>query len=294
MTLPVESTLVSYPAGTTTGTGTVLHVEPELRRDGGASDRFAVILDVTPCHPVDARWPDQPADRASLEWNNGGEATVVDCVVAATEGERLYLGSDIPVRRGAEGWTFVVAHMVEKAPPEGIVVTVRVDEKYRRALSLGHTACHLASLALNRALADRWSKEVPSDALGSPNFDAQANDTSRILEHGSLDTYRLGKSLRKKGFRSEGLTDDLSAVEQTVNSTLNEWVEEKASVRIERDGERLTDRRFWVCALTSGEARIDCGGTHAKNLGDVRGLRARLWLEDVDGTPVLVMETSID
>lgn len=300
MTLPHDGTIVTYPTGSTSGAATVLHVEP-------VGPLFAVLLDTTPVHPVDAGWPDQPADRAKFEWN-GGEAEVVDCVVGATDGTQLLLGADIPVRKGTDGWAFVVAHITDVAPPVGIVVTVEVDEKYRRALSIGHTACHLASLALNRALGGRWSKSVAPDALGAPDFDAQANDESRILERGSRDTYRLGKSLRKKGFRTEGLADgaadglidgraaeavgDIAFVEEAVNSALAEWVGAKSPVRIDRDGDRLTDRRYWVCELPEGSARIACGGTHARDLGELKGLTARLSLEDHDGTPVLVMETS--
>lgn len=305
MTLPTESTTVTYPTGATSFAATVLHVESGLRLgsvdgavDGtvdGAADGyvFAVILDVTPCHPVDAGWPDQPADRATLAWNDGGETTVLDGVVAATDGEQLYIGSDIPVRKGTEGWVFVVAHLVETAPPEGIVVTVSVDEKYRKALSIGHTACHIASLALNAALTDRWSKEIGADALDAPNFDAEANDTSRILERGSRDTYRLGKSLRKKGFRADGLSDDLAGIEDAVNATLDTWVAQKATVTIDCDGDRLTDRRYWVCELAEVTARIPCGGTHVDSLGDVKGLRVSLSLDDVEGTAILVMETSV-
>ncbi len=293
MTLPDESTTVTYPAGGTMSTGTVLHVELVGKREGTDDDLFAVVLDVTPCHPVDAGWPDQPADRASLEWNNGGEAVVLDCIVAATDGEKLYLGADIPVRKGTDGWVFVVAHLVTVAPPEGMVVTVNVDERYRKALSIGHTACHLASLALNAALANRWSKEIGADALGAPNFDDAANDTSRILERGSRDTYRLGKSLRKKGFNVDGLSDSLTQIEDTVNAFLAEWVAHKTTVTIDRDGDRLTDRRYWVCALEQGNVSIPCGGTHTDNLSDLKGIRAVLSLDDASGTAVLVMETSL-
>lgn len=294
MTLPTESTTVTYPTGGTKSTGTVLHVEQELRRESAESDLFAVILDVTPCHPVDAGWPDQPADRATLEWNNGGEARIIDCVVAATDGKRLFIGSDIPVRKGTEGWVFVVAHMVTVAPPEGIVVTVNVDEKYRKAISVGHTACHIASLALNAALAGRWTKEIRTDALGSPNFDDQAKDTSFIDEQSSRDTYRLGKSLRKKGFVTEGLLDDLAGIEAAVNESLDGWIAQKATVTIERDGERLTDRRFWVCELEEGTPTIPCGGTHAAHLGELKGMKASLFIKDADGTDLLVMETLVD
>ncbi len=273
-------------------TGTVIHVEPEARREGVDSKLFVVILDVTPCHPVDAGWPDQPSDRATLEWN-GGESKVIDCVVAATDGEKLYLGADVPVRKGTEGWVFVVAHLVTTAPPEGLVVTVRVDEQYRKGLSIGHTACHLASLALNAALASRWSKEINVDALGSPNFDDQANDSSRIRERGSVDTYRLGKSLRKKGFNTEGFEQDLPTIEAAVNESLAAWIAQKAAVRIDREGDRLTDRRYWVCQLDEGEARIPCGGTHASTLGELKGMRTSLLLHEVEGTPVLTMETAV-
>ena len=284
MALPTTDTIVSYPSGATSGAATVVHIEP-------AGEGFAVLLDVTPCHPVDAGWPDQGPDRATLTWN-GGSTELVDCVVAATDGTALYLGSEIPVRKGTEGWAFVVAHLVTDAPPVDTRVTVVVDADHRRALSLGHTGCHLASLALNRALAGRWSKEVRPDALGAPNFDAEANETSRILERGSLDTYRLGKSLRKKGFGTADIGDALAGIEAEANATLAAWIAENAPVRIDRDGERLTDRRYWVCTLADGEARIACGGTHATSLGELGTLRATLSLEDVDGTPVLTMRTA--
>jgi alanyl-tRNA synthetase len=295
MTLPATDTIVTYPSGATEGAATVLHIEPVETEAGG---RFAVLLDATPVHPVDAGWPDQPSDRAAISWSGGTASVdavadqVGGAIVAATDGTALHLGRDIPVRKGTEGWAFVVAHLVTDAPPVGASVTVAVDDEYRRALSLGHTGCHLASLALNRAMAERWTKEVRPDALGAPNFDAEANDVSRILERGSLDTYRLGKSLRKKGFGTEDIAGALAGIESTVNAILAGWIAENAAVRIDRDGDGLTDRRYWVCALSDGEARIACGGTHATALGDLGSLRATLALEDAAGTPLLTMRTA--
>ncbi|MEO6944272.1 MAG: metal-dependent hydrolase, partial [Lacisediminihabitans sp.] len=185
MTLPSRDTLVSYPSGALSGTGTTLHVD--LRPDG----RAVVVLDATPCHPVDSGWPDQGPDRATLEWD-GAVHPLLDCVIGATDGIHLYLGADIPVRKGTEGWVFVVAHIIDGTPPRlGQAVAVTVDADYRTAMSLGHTGCHIASLALNRAVAERWTKEAMPDALGSPNFDALAIDTSTILPNGSIDTFRL-------------------------------------------------------------------------------------------------------
>jgi alanyl-tRNA synthetase len=48
-----------------------------------------------------------------------------------------------------------------------------------------------------------------------------------------------------------------------------------------------------VCALPEGEAVIPCGGTHATSLGDLAGLRATLELDDIEGTPVLTMRTTL-
>jgi alanyl-tRNA synthetase len=287
MSLPSSDTIVSYPSGAIAGTSAVVHVEPL------ADGRAVVLLDATPCHPVDAGWPDQGPDRAMLEWD-GAAHPLLDCVVGATDGIRLYLGADIPVRKGTEGWAFVVAHIIEGAPPElGQAVTVNVDEDYRTAMSLGHTACHLASLALNRAVADRWTKEAATDALGSPNFDALAIDSSTILPNGSIDTFRLNKSLRRKGFTAEGLTDELAAIEQALNASLAAWISADAPVTIRRDGERLTDRRYWECSLAEGDVSIPCGGTHAGSLGALGSLRAALALSDDAGTTVLTMTTGV-
>ncbi|MHA7263925.1 alanyl-tRNA editing protein [Arthrobacter sp. TMN-37] len=285
MTLPSRDTAVSYPAGGLASSSTVLHVEE--RPDGAV----AVLLDGTPCHPVDAAWPDQGPDRAVLQVG-GSSLPVVDCVVGATDGKDLYLGSEIPVRKGAEGWAFVVAHLVQGPPPrEGERVEVRVDGEYRKALSAGHTGCHLASLALNRALGDRWKKEIAADALGAANFDAAAIDTSRITEYGSVDVYRLGRSLRRKGFLTDGL--DPAAVEAALNETLAGWVAAGGAIRIARDGDLLTDRRYWEGDLPEGTVSIPCGGTHADSLAGFSGIRAALALEEIDGTPVLTMTTSV-
>ncbi len=284
MTLPSQDTLVTYPTGTTRDDAVVLHVQE--REDGTA----VVLLDSTPAHPVDAGWPDQGPDHGSLLAGER-ELDLVDCIVGATDGNELFLGSEIPVSKGTEGWSFVVCHVVQgTAPSEGSTVSVVIDEAHRNALSAGHTACHAASLALNQATAGLWKKEVRADALGSPDFDGLAISSSTITAHGSVDVYRMGKSLRRKGF----VTQDLAVedVQSAVNSTLAEWVASGADVTIERDGELLTDRRYWTCTLPDGTARIPCGGTHAGSLAEFTAITVALELDDDGGTPVLRMVTS--
>lgn len=284
MTLPTTDTVVTYcsgtaPAGDTTSESRVIHVES---LDDG---RVAVLLDRTACHPVDAGWPDQGPDQGVLD---AGDLTIeiLDAVVAATDGEALFLGSDIPVRKGTEGWAFVVAHVVDADAglTEGDTVTVEVDAAHRTALSAGHTACHLASLALDAALAGAWSKE-------NRGFDAAANETSTIREHGARDTYRVGKSLRKAGFDPAAL-DDPDAVAATVNATLASWVAAGGAIRIDRDGDLLTDRRYWVADLPSGEARLACGGTHVTSIAELGAVTVTLATEQLDGALGLTMLTT--
>jgi alanyl-tRNA synthetase len=277
---------VSYPDGEVTSTGTVLHVEAL------AGGRSAVVLDRTAFHPLDAAWPDQPADRGSLRWA-GGTAVVVDAVTGGVHEGELLLGSELPVRMGTPGWTFVVAHLIEgEAPAVGEAVEVTVDAEHRHALSAGHTACHLASLALDAALADAWSKPVGSDALGNPAFDDLAIQTSRIAPFGSLDVYRVGKSLRKKGFDPGALVDP-DAVAARANAALAAWVAAGARIRIDRDGDELSTRRSWVCGLPEGEVRIPCGGTHLTGLDGVAAIRVELETNEVPGGLELRMRTRL-
>ncbi len=303
-------TFVTYPRGDTANTATVLHVQklgvpavttfgddaytPDATPASANDGRWVVLLDATSCHPVDAGWPDQGPDRAVLH-QAASAYPVVDCVVAASDGHALYVGTDIPVRQGTAGWAFCVAHIVNDASAlhEGDSVEVVVDAAYRRALSHGHTGCHLASLALNRALADRWSKEIRSDGLGQPDFDGAAIDSSFIVEWGSVDTYRLNKSLRRKGFSAENLDEALPHLAALINDTLAVWVDTDAAVRVEAEGPRLTDRRSWVCELPDATVRIPCGGTHAHSLAELGAVRVELTVSDINSTPTLTMTTKV-
>jgi alanyl-tRNA synthetase len=290
VTLPERDTRVTYPAGALREITRVLQVGPT--NDG----LTAVVTESTSFHPVDAAWPDQPADTGLLRVGEQ-EIEIRGAVVAATDGGQLHLGEDIPVRPGAEGWSFLVAHLVDDgaAVAEGDQVEIEADAATRRELSVGHTACHLASLALNRALADRWSKSAREDTLGNPDFDGIAIMTSRIHRNGSVDTYRLNKSLRRAGFDVAGVAaTELAALAASVTSTLAEWSGSDAAVRIDREGEGLTDRRTWVCELPGGAARIPCGGTHAGSLGELGQVHVTFELGEDGGTPVLAMVTRAD
>lgn len=288
MSLPAADTAVTYPDGDLASSGTVVHIEPL------ADGRSAVVLDRTAFHPVDPVWPDQPADRGVLVVE-GRRVPVVDAVVGATDGTTLHAG-DAPVRTGTPGWAFVVCHLVDDATgiAEGSTATVEVDGENRRALSAGHTACHLASLALDEALTGFWTKDVPLDGRGRPAFDQLAIASSRIVADGSIDEYRIGKSLRKKGFAAASLPAALADVADAANARLAEWVDAGAAVAIsiERDGEGLGERRRWRAELPDGVVEIPCGGTHLHSLAEVSAVRVDLDYDPEAGS--LTMRTNAE
>ncbi len=263
----MQSTRVTFPGGAVSGRGTVVRLVLDAAPER-APGLVGVVTDTTPFHPVDHTWPDQPADSGTL-----AGFVVVDSVTGAAGPDGVLLQAEaVPVRRGERGWTWHVVHVVDLAgalPPEpGDAVDLEVDVARRTSLSAGHTACHLAALALNAETADLWSKPADRvDSLGHPDLDQTAITVSRIEEGGAFDAYRLGKSLRKRGFASADLLAALGDVEAAVNARLDSWVASGAPVRVDTGGDdTLTARRRWTCELPDGHAEIPCGGSHVASL----------------------------
>lgn len=280
-----SSTVVSFAGGDVSGSSTVTRVEPTA---AGA----VVVVDATPFHPVDHTWPDQPGDSGEIALD-GTAVRVSEAVMAAVSGDGEFaVGSDIPVKRGAEGWTWLVGHPLEGEVPswlvEGVRVELSVDSPRRAGLSRGHTACHLASLALDLAVADLWRKDPGTDALGAPDFEGKANQSSRIHADGAVDEYRLGKSLRRAGFDTETFASTLADRESSINERLAEWVASGATSRVVPEGPTIVDRRSWHCELPDGTAEILCGGTHVASLAEFVSISVTLDLSDPQ---LLVMTT---
>lgn len=258
----MQPTLVSFPAGSLTGEGEVLVVDP---------DTSVVVVDATPFHPVDHTWPDQPGDAGFIRVGDA-VVEVAEAVMAAVSDEGVFaVGAEIPVKRGAEGWTWLVGHRLAAEPTEvvqvGAAAVLEVDAQRRSGLSRGHTACHLASLALDLAVADLWRKDPGSDALGNPDFEGRANQTSRIHEDGSVDEYRLGKSLRKAGFDTEGFAASLAEREARINAQLAHWVASGAASR-GRGGRPVHRRSSSVGVRSAGGDGLDPVRRHARDLAE--------------------------
>jgi alanyl-tRNA synthetase len=258
--------LVTYPAGSTAESSMVTAVS---RADGEVL--FAV--DRTPCHPESPRWPDQPQDRCTLE--RDGIQVPVQCHEGFLGAGELSVGS--PAEASAALTQEAVPCVVHRAPIRdemavGDIVSLRVDGRYREAVSRSHSRCHLVSLALNAALADAWRKDQSTfDSLGSPDFDKLAIVSSKIDEQGSLDVYRVGKHLRKSGFSVEAL-NDTEALAGQVQTITKDWLMSSPEVSVTPGECRLEERRTWSCALPGRTASFPCGGTHPSRLEPDEGL----------------------
>ncbi len=163
-----------------------------------------VVTEETPFHPVSHILPDHPADKGTLTIK-GMSFEVLDCQVGAVElaSGKLFVGTEIPVKRDTEGWVFVVVHVLPRteAIAVGDAALLEVDKEYQLSLSRGHSAGHIAYLALNKVLAQNyWRKDADrKDPHGNYDFNSYAQETSFVTPDKCLDTYRLGKTLRKGG-----------------------------------------------------------------------------------------------
>lgn len=243
-----------------------------------------VVTEQTPFHPVSHIWPDHPADKGFLVFA-GKQYAVTDCVTGAfdVENNQLYKGTDIPVKRGEAGWHFVVVHELASDLVLNVndTVELHVDAVYQAALSRGHSAGHLASYALNKVLEQSyWRKDASrKDVLNNRDFHSYAQVLSLVSENKSTDTYRLGKTLKKRGLNVAEMLADLPLIEAKVNAVLATWLATKAPVVMKCEGETLTDSRYWCCDLGIGESiTMPCGGSHVQSLSEYDTIKIALTL----------------
>ncbi|OWJ74778.1 hypothetical protein [Haematobacter missouriensis] len=246
-------THVTFPAGRLEETATVLRILPL------ADGRSAVVTDRTPFHPVDPWWSDQPSDRGMML--AGGVTLEVPEAIVLADGAVVDPAS---TPRGAEGVALEVGHVVGDASAlvEGMEVTLRVDPASRDALATGHTAAHIAALALNRVLAPYWKKTIAEDGQGHPNTDQKLIAASRISPYGSRETYRIGKSARKAGFDAERFREDSAGLANAIATEANAMLGRIRRLEVLPGEDALSGRRTWRATLDDGTIDIPCGGVH--------------------------------
>ncbi|WP_392339266.1 alanyl-tRNA editing protein [Moritella marina] len=278
LTSQVQPTKVLFTQGITQSIAQVSWVEQ-------TDSSLYIVTDTTPFHPVSHIWPDHPADKGCLVFE-GHQYTVIDCVTGAfdIENNKLYKGADIPVKRGEVGWHFVVIHELATDLRLNINDTVElvVDANFQVALSRGHSAGHLSSYALNKVLEQTyWRKDASrKDVLNSRDFHSYAQVLSIVSENQSTDSYRLGKTLKKRGLNVTEMLADLAIIEAQVNVVLATWLATAAPVVMKREGDALTDSRFWCCDLGVGESiTMPCGGSHVQSLTEYNAIKITLTLK---------------
>lgn len=282
-----RNTIVTFPKGSCSEKSIILHAQvvPNEAR------QILLIVEKTPFHPVDHIWPDQPCDKGHVIIQDK-TYPLVNCVMAAINkltGE-LLLDKAIKerkIRRDDADWLYHVAHIIEDVTLTnsnlqaitGMPILLEVDKAYRQALSAAHTACHIASLALNAETQDLWEKTAADkDSLGHPNLDENAIAASSIYPDRSVDVYHCSTKLRKLGFNHTRLMSQLKQIESAVNHRLSGWTS-MGDIRIsvmpkEAD---IAARRQWHCFFSDGkEARIPCGGTHLDGLNTQNKINVEL------------------
>lgn len=244
-----------------------------------AGEHLAVTVR-SPFHPQSLSWPDQPGDRGWLILADGRRAAVLDSREALLNRATGILATGDAARalkRGDPDIAAVVLHVLDAAVAPGEVVTLEVDGPFRHALSLQHTGVHLAALALNQCAAPFWTKTSDdSDSLGAPNLDKAAVTQSQIGAGASTDGYRLGKSLRKKGFDAAAFLSDLPGRAAVINETLRQMLTTPAPVVLTPGEGPLGDRRLWSTRLNGVEVSMPCGGTHVARLSDLAAVEVSL------------------
>ena len=254
-----------------------LHVESD-------DSKTYLITDVTPFHPVSHIWPDHPADQGFVTVDDDVQYPVEDCLVGAIEQStgKLCIAAGIPVKRDAEGWVFVVVHQLSASASMINIhdeIVLSVDKEYQSSLSRGHSAGHIASLALNKVLAESyWRKDADrKDPLGSYDFNSYAQMTSFVTQELCTDKYRLGKTLKKRGLNVADLLANLDGIETDINQMISGWLAEPTPVAMRLEGEALTDSRYWEWQLDADTlVSIPCGGTHIENTSELKALSVKL------------------
>lgn len=262
-------------------------LESEIQLIHKQDEFIHVVVKETPFHPVSHIWPDHPADKGTLTFEQDSYV-VVNCQVGVVEDASgdLYVGQSIPVKRDADGWSFVVVHTLDNTDIELSVkdiVSLEVDKEYQQSLSRGHSAGHIAFLALNKVLAQTyWRKDADrKDPLGHYDFNSYAQETSFVAPDCCDDVYRLGKTLRKRGLNTADVFSELSDIEAKVNQQIADWLLVESNINMRLEGNSLTDSRYWQWDLPGHDlVVIPCGGSHINSTKELGLVSVKLSIQD--------------
>ncbi|MDR1481697.1 MAG: hypothetical protein LBI74_03635 [Synergistaceae bacterium] len=286
--LALESFKTTFHKGSLRERSVVTYIVPY-------GDSHVIVSETTPFHPRDYQWPDHPADRGFIENSLGRRYDLADVVFVGRDPDgNICVDSGIPAKKNDPGWSFCVGHVILGVRPnlsEGDPIILQVDNSYRWRLSRAHSAAHVMSFALNQSFAQRWRRKIPYiDDMGNPNFDAVALEKSNISPLSCVDRYRLGKSLKRRGFTVDGLKDDISRYEEEINRMIDEWMQNDAPISVESDGDNLTSIKCWNTTLDGVDVEMPCNGTHVSRLSEIGTIIVNFEIPDEE---TLIITTSV-
>tara|TARA_R110002072_G_scaffold260722_15_gene419352 strand:- start:993 stop:1898 length:906 start_codon:yes stop_codon:yes gene_type:complete len=274
-----------------------LYFEGTLKSIGKIVNYFSfpeglyICTNRSPFHPEDYLGGDQPGDIGKIKIEDI-DYQVVDSkvlVINAKNGKLEYPASKSELRKGIEENIYVVqtGHFIifglENLDLEKLLdkkCLIEVDMNFRAQLSKTHTTIHLMSIVLNEDLAEFWTK-IPTmlDVFGNPNFDALAIVKSKIFPLRAVDSYRLGKSLKKKGFDIQKFWEaDLEEISKKMSQRLNKLIlnNKKSTIIMKGNGNDLGDRRSFNIKINNKDISIPCGGTHLNSLSSIEKVKVNL------------------
>lgn len=273
--IPQVSTTVTYPGGAIKARSTIEDIVQRPSKDHA----LGIVAKVTCMHPRDFRWPDQPADRGSL-LVDGQLIPVSDTVKARVTEDGYQVDKDISLQRGKESSeaVLVVMHCIDDdvGVSTGDEVEINVDPEYRFSISSGHSASHLLTLGLNEVLSTYWKKTPQIDENGFPAFTEMTLSNSQISEFSCQDTFRIGKSLKKKGFDADLLWQSLPDIEMKLNEFIDTIVaDDNAKAFMEPSECPINEHRKWHLEANRSYTK-SCGGTHLKDFSQISNIRVEL------------------
>ncbi|CAM4024934.1 hypothetical protein [Xenorhabdus thuongxuanensis] len=253
---------------------------------------YIIITDNSPFYPENYKWGDQKSDVGIIAFSTH-ILNIVKTYTAAIIDGQIYIGQNIPNKLNSED-KLIPAHyleslngleekvIIDKKIIIGKKVELSVDAEVRHKISVAHSMAHFMSLALNKAANKYWNKNYDTDSLGNFNLDKASIFKSSISELQSVDIYRFGKSIKKKGFDKTAFLQDINRVNEEINLTLKNWLSTGREIQVEYISKNIEDLRLWKSTVENHPVVIPCGGTHIKNTEEIGDFKVEISLGESD------------
>ncbi|MDC9595674.1 hypothetical protein [Xenorhabdus anantnagensis] len=247
---------------------------------------YIIITDNSPFYPENYKWGDQKSDVGVIAFSTH-ILNIVKTYTAAVIDGRIYIDQNIPNKLSSEDKLIPALYLESLNGLEekiildekiiiGKRVKLSVDAEVRHKISAAHSMAHFMSLALNKVANKYWNKNYDTDSLGNFNLDKASIFKSSISELQSVDIYRFGKSIKKKGFDKAAFLQDIDSVNEEMNLTLKNWLSVGSEIQVEYISKNIEDLRLWKSTVENHPVVIPCGGTHIKNTEEIEDVKVEI------------------